>query len=379
MWSKISLRLRLTILACTILIAICTCLTTVSVLNAGYLFFKPIEFMSLQSTVPMPVIPNSGVAEELAQENTSPTEADVFNMFEDSKRGFTLQSVIFMVTITAVGTLLTWIAAGKALKPVTQLSNIIENIDENNLSAKIPVPKSQDEVARLTNSFNSMLTKINLAFESQKRFSQNAAHELKTPLSAILANIEVMEIDEDTASVEEYKETLLTVKQDVERMNVLVTDLLSLNVSEKNMDNSRFSTRELFSAILIDNNNNAQKKNISIIISGETELNGNRFMLERAFSNIIQNAIRYNRDNGEVVIHCSESSVTISDTGIGISHDKLPHIFEPFYCVDASRSRMLGGSGLGLAITKEIFDKYNIKMYVESDVGKGTTIRVTNL
>ncbi|WMJ90523.1 sensor histidine kinase [Anaerocolumna sp. MB42-C2] len=374
MLSKISLRLRLTILTYSILVVACACLTTVSVFNAGNMFLKPIKALSVQPTVPKPIISDTET-----DENVPPTTAYIYDMLQESKKGFTLQSILVMVAITGIGTILTWFVAGKALKPVTTLSKTVEDIDVNNLSTQIPVPYSKDEVARLTYSFNNMLTKISMAFESQKRFAQNAAHELKTPLSAMLTNIEVMEIDEDSASIEEYKENLLIVKQNVERMTALVTDLLALNVEKNHMDISRFSIRDLFVSILNDNDNDIKKKNISVNINGEREINGNRFMLERAFSNIVQNAIRYNHNNGSIIIYCSESGITISDTGIGIPSDKLPHIFEPFYCVDASRSRALGGSGLGLAITKEIFDKNGIKIDVVSTENKGTIFTVTNL
>ncbi len=374
MLSKISLRLRLTILACSILVAACTCLTIVSVFNAGNIFLKPIEALSVQPTAPMPITPDNE-----PDEDVPPTAAEVYGMFQDSKKGFALQSIIVMIVITGIGTILTWFVTGKALKPVAILSKTVEDVDENNLSTQIPVPYSKDEVARLTQSFNNMLIKISMAFESQKRFAQNAAHELKTPLSAILTNIEVMEIDEDSASIEEYKENLLIVKQNVERMTALVTDLLALNAAEKHIDISRFSARDLFFSILSDNDNEIKKKNIFVSIEGEKEINGNRFMLERAFSNIVQNAIRYNHNNGSITIHCSESGITISDTGIGIAPGKLPHIFEPFYCADTSRSRALGGSGLGLAITKEIFDKHEIKIDVASIENSGTIFTVTNL
>lgn len=375
MLSKISLRLRLTVLTCSILAAACACLTIVSVFNAGNIFLKPIEFMTVQPAAPMPITSDT----ETTEETIPPTNAEAYRMFEASKKGFALQSILFMIAITGIGTISTWFVTGKALKPVTALSRVIEDVDENNLSTQIPVPHSKDEVARLTHSFNNMLTKIRMAFESQKRFSQNAAHELKTPLSAILANIEVMEIDEASASIEECKEILHIVKQNAERMTTLITDLLVLNAAEKHMEVNCFSIRDLLLAILDDNDKDIQKKNIRVSIDGEKEVNGNRFMLERAFSNIIQNAIRYNHDNGAITIRCSESGITISDTGIGIPYDKLPHIFEPFYCADASRSRALGGSGLGLAITKEIFDKHSIKIDVASGENTGTTITVTNL
>ncbi|HWQ42288.1 MAG TPA: histidine kinase dimerization/phospho-acceptor domain-containing protein, partial [Desulfosporosinus sp.] len=248
MLSKISLRLRLTILTCSILILVCACLTIGSVFSAGYTFYKPLEAIFVAPSSPVPTVTDPETVVQVAPL----TNAGAIRVFENSKKNFTLQSILLMVVITGIGTILTWVVVGKALKPVATLSKIIEDVNENNLRSQIPVPRSNDEVARLTHSFNNMLEKLSAAFDSQKRFAQNAAHELKTPLSAILTNIEVMEIDEDSVNIDEYKETLLTVKQNAERMATLVTDLLFLNATPQYMDNSHFSIRDLLSSILND-------------------------------------------------------------------------------------------------------------------------------
>lgn len=412
MWNKISLRLRLTFLTGAILTGICIILTTISIFNAEKNFAVPIEYINRQyadSTSAYSTYDQDGkelggaliIASNYGEntptfvprnsesvyaqdgkelESVSAVSAvQATELFETSKTGFAKESLVYMIAIICGGAFLVWYVAGSALKPVTALSKTVESIDENNLNITLPIPESKDEIAKLTTSFNRMLQKISKSYESQKRFSQNAAHELKTPLSSMLTNIEVMEIDEKSATIEEYKETFSVLKQNVERMSALIADLLTLNASANENDICEISSENFFKGILEDYSDNINKKHINISINGNINFKGNKFLLERAFSNIIQNAVRYNRENGEIIIKCNTNEITISDTGIGIPKDEIDNIFEPFYCVDTSRSRVLGGSGLGLAITKQIFDKYNIQLNVESELGKGSKFKITGL
>lgn len=382
MWNKISLRLRLTLLTGAILTGICIILTAISVFNAERNFAVPIEYINNPTeygeyvdTTPAYLASDQDGKEQEAVSVVPATQAT--QLFEASKIGFAKESLVYMIAIIFVGAFLVWYVAGSALKPVTALSKTIESIDENNLNVTLPVPESKDEVTKLTKSFNRMLQKISKSYESQKRFSQNAAHELKTPLSSMLTNIEVIELDEKSATIEEYKETFSVLKQNVERMSTLVADLLTLNASADETDICEFSSRSFFKCILEDYHDDIKKKHIKISINGDISFKGNKFLLERAFSNVIQNAVRYNKENGKIIIKCSDNEIIISDTGVGIPKDEIDNIFEPFYCVDASRSRVLGGSGLGLAITKQIFDKYHIQIDVESELGKGTKFKIT--
>ncbi|MCL2159678.1 MAG: HAMP domain-containing histidine kinase [Oscillospiraceae bacterium] len=292
-----------------------------------------------------------------------------------SRSKFKMQSAISAICIIVFGTFLTYFISGRTLKPLNTLTDKIEEIDENNLSAKIMPTIDGGEVARLTMSFDNMLEKLDRAFNMTKLFASNAAHELKTPLANILTNIEVLQM-EDKPGIGEYEEVIGITKENIERLAALVQDLLRFDseVDDKLCEN--INTGEMFEKIISDLSDDLHEKNISATSDGNMNIYGEKALLERAFFNLMQNAIKYNKENGEIKITAGNNMIIIEDTGIGMPEESIPQIFDPFYCVDKSRSRKLGGSGLGLSIAKQIFETHNMKISAESELGKGTKIFV---
>ena len=192
-----------------------------------------------------------------------------------------------------------------------------------------------------------------------------------TAFTISLRNIEVMQMEAEP-NTDDYKEVIEITKANVERLTVLIQDLLHFNAEIDNTNFANISTDTLFEKILEDLSPLLYEKSIGVHIEGKTAIRGDKDLLERAFFNLIQNAVKYNTERGEIRIVSQNDTITIEDTGIGIPEECLSQIFEPFYCVDKSRSRKLGGSGLGLSITKQIFDKHSLKISVSSEVGKGT-------
>ena len=269
---------------------------------------------------------------------------------------------------------------GKTLRPLEELSNAIEKTDENNLFLKVHEPNSNDEVAKLSVSFNNMVSKLEKAFVAQKNFSANAAHELKTPLTAMIACVECCLLDEFPTPLE-YRETLEDVLQNAERLSTLVSDLLKMNMDEAMILREKIDVKKMFEEIIAELSDDVGG-NIRIDNHvGNITLHGDKGLLNRAFSNLIHNAVKYNRPGGTVEILAAQIDdtivISILDTGIGISSDQIDKIFSPFYCVDKSRSRELGGSGLGLSIVKSIVDKHGGIVRVQSTLGTSTTVTVT--
>lgn len=355
MWNRASLRVRITLFSALIIVLVGGFLTGAFLHAAS----DGIRFTLQQGGE----ITSKDANIDLL--NTSDT-AGPWNLGRQS----ILRSFAYLTVAILAGVAGAWFLARRALRPISRLSEVIESIDVNNLAEPIPVPPSKDEVARLTQSFNNMLLKLNSAFEGQKRFVQNAAHELKTPVTAILTNIEVLEMDAEP-SQEDYKAVVKIVKENAERMSALVQDLLLINVESRELT-SRFSFRQLLEEIREELALESQQRGISFSVQGDLKLVGNRALLKRAFHNIVHNAIRYNRPGGSIDISCRDGKITIADTGIGIPADKLDKVFEPFYCVDASRSRKLGGSGLGLAMVKQIFQQHQIQVQISSVEAQGT-------
>jgi len=357
-FNKLSLKLKLTIIIGLLLIAVCVALIIVSIFTAKHAF-----------TI------SAKIGNQVALENQLKT-----NIAEQNSN-FTFTILVFGSIITILGTGATYIIAGKVSKPITNLSKEIEKIDENNLFIQLQANSSGDEVAKLSHSFNHMINKLEKAFISQKNFSANVAHELKTPLACIIASIQVLQLD-DNSTIEEYKETLDDTLKNAQRLSTLVNDMLEMN---NNFDINRyqnFEAKEIFDKITEEFSKEIKNKNIEVensIIN--TQLYGERSLLFRAFSNIIYNAVRYNKQNGEIKITAkSEDSnsvnISVYDTGIGIPEDEIDKIFEPFYCIDKSRSKELGGNGLGLYIVKSIIDKHKGVIKVQSEINVSTTIEI---
>jgi signal transduction histidine kinase len=215
--------------------------------------------------------------------------------------------------------------------------------------------------------------KLNRSFENQRLFAQNAAHELKTPLASIMANIEVLELDEKPTN-DEYRELIDIVRVSTQRLIELVKGLLSLNSYIDETQYQSFYVKRPIEMMIDDLHEMIMQKNVDVVITGECELKGDKALIERALFNLIHNAVRYSIDQGKVAITLSTNDIVIEDNGVGIPADCLEEIFQPFFCVDKSRSKKLGGHGLGMTIAKNVFDKHHMEICVFSEVGEGTKI-----
>jgi signal transduction histidine kinase len=377
--NSIPLRLRLTLLMAMILSIACISLMGALIYTARVVYVDPQLVLEAGTTEEMKRVPPlvSPSVPPLPSIPAIPSESSdlIEQQIEFAAIGF-----LFVILIIASGSVLTYMVAGRALKPVAALSKEIEEIDENNLYRQVQVPPSKDEVARLSISFNRMIRKLDKSLKAHKHFSANAAHELKTPIAAMLARIEVVQLG-DPPSLEEYKEALEDTQRNAERLNVLVHDLLRMNADMNVAACVTFSAKELFQAVLSELAAEIQNKHIDIEVRLEdVPIYGERNLLHRAFSNLLHNAIKYNKPNGNIRItgvrHSDTTRITIADTGIGIPKDQMDKIFEPFYCVDKSRSRDLGGNGLGLSITKAVIDRHGGSIEVLSEVGVATTFEV---
>ncbi|TNJ62600.1 HAMP domain-containing protein [Paenibacillus hemerocallicola] len=372
--SSLSLRLRLTLLMALILTIACISLMAASIYAARvvYVLPQPVPEFGIEAgrggellPVPIPPVPVP----------VPPVPVSTEQQIDFASIGF-----LCAMLIIAIGTGITYLVAGKALKPVTDLSTEIEKIDEHNLYRQVQVPPSKDEVARLSLSFNRMIHKLEKAFLAHKHFSANAAHELRTPLAAMMARIEVVQLG-DPPTLEEYEEALDDTRKNAERLSTLIQDLLKMNADMNRAACGTFAAKELFQTILSELGGELLSKNIRIEARLEdVSLYGERNLLHRAFSNLLHNAIKYNKPNGSIRItavhHSDTTQITIADTGIGIPEDHLDKIFEPFYCVDKSRSRELGGSGLGLSISKAVIAKHGGEIQVQSETGVATAFSI---
>ncbi|MFS0783452.1 ATP-binding protein [Bacillus sp. 1P06AnD] len=300
--------------------------------------------------------------------------------YSSTTKEFSAQGIIVMFLTIGISLLFTYWVTGRMLRPLTNLTNSIREIDENSLNQRAQVPKSEDEVFLLTKSFNGMMDRLEESFVIQKNFASNAAHELKTPLSVIYTALQVMEMDEET-SIEEYQEFTQDTKVCIERLRKTVDSLLALANEPVESANDIVEVKSLLKQVIKELSPKAEEKKVIVSLTGkENQLICNKTLLYRALYNLIENAIKYNREGGKVEIRLfiedDKSRIEIIDTGIGMSEEDMHHIFEPFYRADRSRSQKVPGSGLGMAIVKLIIERYHGQILVKSKIGQGTSVTI---
>ena len=374
---KLSLQWRITLLTVLVLTICCVFLTIFSIQSAEKTlisaFGDSLEIIALDNGVAIKKKDDVLLEEEI-DENLVTGKAALQNISQ-AKQTFDINSIIFCLILTVFGTGLVYFVSGKALKPVRILKDRVTKIDEYNLSQRLPESVSNDEVSSLTKSFNHALDRLDEAFQRQKRFSASAAHELKTPLATMKAGIQVLSLDENT-TLEEYRENARMTETSVDRMTQVVNDLLLLASAGEDTEEVKEEVylSLMFEAIFSELALVYDNLGITYEIDCNNEkLHGNSALLYRAFYNLIENAYKYNRENGNICVLVCETNgnvkIDISDDGYGIPSEHLPLIFEAFYRVDASRSRKIAGSGLGLSIVKAIIEKHGGTISVSSEEG----------
>lgn len=372
--SKLTLRMRITMLVGIIVVANAVLLTAASISGANNYFVGT----PMNKTVVEP----QEIGQQLGKElNGKVDDLTVRVQVMEAQKKFSSQILIIMVVIIVVGIGVTYMIVGRALKPLSDLSETIKDINERNLSKWVHVPHSKDEVGSLSVSFNSMLDRLDGSFARQKRFAANAAHELKTPLATIKTSLQVLHLDDNPTS-EDYRANAEATEQSTERLIRVVDDLLKFAVEDHTNFHDEITVKTMYEDIAKELWSLADDNHVSIVIHAtDCQLIGNKTLLYRAIFNLVANAVKYNKQGGRVELFARKGKdtvvMTVRDCGIGMSQDEVSNVFEPFYRVDKSRSREIAGSGLGLSLVKTIIDKHNGTIDMRSIEGIGTTIDVT--
>ena len=302
---------------------------------------------------------------------------------QETKEDFLLRSVIATTIIILLSSVCTYFLTKKTLTPLQKLTSEVSQIQAQNLSTQLAVPNSKDEIAQLTSSFNEMLTRLDNAFSTQKQFSANAAHELRTPLAVLQTNLEVFEKKQEPEMVE-YQQLFTMIKEQTARLSQLVGTLLDMTNLKSVPRTDQVTLEELVDEVFCDLDPVAEKAGISIHFDdsssqdSHTDVTGSYVLLYRAVYNLVENAIKYNRPNGSVTVSVKEKNsqvmILVKDTGIGISPENQKKIFDPFFRVDKSRSRAMGGAGLGLALVDSIAKEHRGTVKVLESSSAGSTI-----
>lgn len=288
---------------------------------------------------------------------------------------------ILVIVVSALYAAMVWFTSQFMLRPIRSITNRIDEITSENLSTRLDQVDSQDELMELTNRINRMFDRLQESFDRQQNFVADASHELKTPVAVIRGYADMLSRwgKDDPAVLNEGIEAIAKESENMER---IITQLLLLaRLGNFSFNATRFNLVEVTAEIterykLVDKTHDISFEGSDDAVTVETDKN----MLTECVRAIIDNAIKYTPDGGQIAVRCGmrddHAEIAVSDTGIGIAADDLPHVFERFYRCDKARGREKGSSGLGLSIAKSIAETMHGEIDVVSEVGKGSTFTI---
>ncbi len=277
-----------------------------------------------------------------------------------------------------------WFLAKYSLLPIEDINRSAKEITASNLSQRLPVPPVNDEIARLTETLNEMISRLEASFQQIRQFTGDASHELRTPLAILMGELEIALRSKRTAG--EYEEILISAQEEVMRLSKVVQNLLQLSRADSGEIQLQLETVDLtalLSDICEDAMILAEDKSITVHFdAGEAiHTRGDRVRLHQALLNVIDNAIKYTPAGREIFVTMTRRDdlvdINVRDTGIGIPPEDLQKIFNRFYRVDKARSQNIRGHGLGLSIVKSIVEAHNGRIDIRSAVDRGTTFVIT--
>ena len=281
--------------------------------------------------------------------------------------------------VTLLSGILAYFVSGRALKPLRSFASQVEQVQLNNLADMRIDEDAISEFRQLSRSFNQMLERLNNAFAAQRQFTGNAAHELRTPLALMQAQLELFSA-EHPAVLPETAEFLTLLREQTERLTQMTRTLLEMSNLQQVARNERIQLAPMIEEIFTDLAPLSDKRGVTLTAEGDGIMTGSDALIYRLIFNLTENAVKYNRQGGSVRVSVTQEPekllLRVSDTGCGIPEEYQRSIFQPFFRVDKSRSREYGGAGLGLSLVWEIADLHGGSVWVEESSDKGTTIAV---
>lgn len=376
MKKHLSLRWKLTLM--TAFMVITACLAISFFISRSAILYMDEIGNSAIAILPNTDIPTTNSDEIKVVLNPKSVVADTV---KSTQIEFWIKSLAITLIITLTVSFLMYLIVGYALYPLRELTSQIEDIQAKNLKEPILSKSNSTEIKRLTLAFNRLLLRLEETFATQRQFSANAAHELRTPLAVMSTKFEVFEKNKNPDEAD-YKEAINMARNQTDRLSHVIDILLEMTELQSAPKSDSISLSEISEEVICDLVAVADKKHISLIQEdGEARLTGSDTLVYRAIYNLIENAIKYNKESGTVSVAITEdesfAKVIITDTGSGIAKEDWDKIFEPFFRVDKSRSRSMGGAGLGLALVKEIAVRHGGDVKVIESSNKGSSIELS--
>ena len=301
----------------------------------------------------------------------------VYNNKADYKRN----SLIITVLLALLGGVVTYFISGHALRPIREFTNKIEEVQAQNLSDSRIEENNIKELNQLGISYNKMLERLSEAFEIQRQFTANAAHELRTPLALMQVQLDLYNSASHPGNDADTLQTIKMVTEQNDKLNRMVKTLLDMSELQTVGRDDKIVLDAIVEEVLADLEPLAQEKNIKLIGKCEdATMIGSDILIYRLVYNLVENAIKYNHPLGQVTVTAYQRKkhvyLSVEDTGSGIPKELRERVFEPFFRVDKSRSRELGGVGLGLALVREIVRVHDGSICIKSGSAGGTIFEV---
>ena len=377
---RMSLQWRLTCITTLCIAIICGCLTM-------FVYKNGVHYIdSLQDAVESQGDEKGNKSDEIYisipddkwDEFADEFSVQVYNNKADYKRN----SLIITVLLALLGGVVTYFISGHALRPIKEFSDKIEEVQAQNLSDSRIEENNVKELNQLGISYNKMLERLSDAFEIQRQFTANAAHELRTPLALMQVQLDLYNSASHPGNDADTLQTIKMVTEQNDKLNRMVKALLDMSELQTVGRDDKIILDAIVEEVLADLEPLAQEKNIKLIGKCEdTTMIGSDILIYRLVYNLVENAIKYNHPLGQVTVTAYQRKkqvyLSVEDTGNGIPKELRERVFEPFFRVDKSRSRELGGVGLGLALVREIVRVHDGSICIKSGKTGGTIFEVT--
>ena len=371
---RISLQWRITLM--TVLLIGVTCVAMNLLLCSSGVYYMDTIADSLQGGGT--VILNDGGAASFDPQLIAPNE-ELTIVVDGAQGRFRTTNWYITAAVTLLSGILAYFVSGRALKPLRSFASQVEMVQMTNLADMKIDEDVLPEFKQLSRSFNQMLEQLNTAFSAQRQFTGNAAHELRTPLALMQAQLELFSAEHPDMRPE-TAEFLTLLREQAERLIQMTRTLLEMSNLRQVARNERIQLAPMIEEIFTDLAPLSDKRGVTLTAEGNGIMTGSDALIYRLIFNLTENAVKYNRQGGSVRVSVTQKPekllLRVSDTGCGIPKEYQRSIFQPFFRVDKSRSREYGGAGLGLALVWEIADLHGGSVWVEESSDKGTTIAV---
>ena len=371
---RISLQWRITLM--TVLFIGITCVAMNLLLCSSGVYYMDTIVDSLQGGGT--VILNEAGAASFDPQLIAPNE-ELTIVVDGAQGRFRTTNWYITAAVTLLSGILAYFVSGRALKPLRSFASQVEMVQMTNLADMKIDEDVLPEFKQLSRSFNQMLERLNTAFAAQRQFTGNAAHELRTPLALMQAQLELFSA-EHPAVLPETAEFLTLLREQTERLPQMTRTLLEMSNLQQVARNERIQLAPMIEEIFTDLAPLSDKRGVTLTAEGDGIMTGSDALIYRLIFNLTENAVKYNRQGGSVRVSVTQEPekllLRVSDTGCGIPEEYQRSIFQPFFRVDKSRSREYGGAGLGLSLVWEIADLHSGSVWVEESSDRGTTIAV---